>query len=138
LYKFGFANLSQSIDRHDNLHLVNCRITNAVKCLPPANKPTGKEIRTCNCYLRSELAMLNKGAVILALGRVAHNAVLMALNFRSRLYPFRHGQAHAMVNGLWLLDCYHCSRYNTQTRRLTTEMFTEIFYKVVELLNKTI
>jgi len=138
LHRFGFASRPHSIDRRDGLQLVHCRITNAVKCLPPGNKPTTAEIRTCNRYLRSELAVLGKGSVILALGRIAHQAVLMALDYPISSHPFRHGQVHTLANGLRLVDCYHCSRYNTQTGRLTPEMFTNVFKKIVELIDISI
>jgi uracil-DNA glycosylase family 4 len=138
LFRFGFANKAVSTDINDGLKLLNCRITNAVKCLPPENKPISQEINTCNRYLVSELEQLGKGVVILALGRIAHNAVLKALNLKQKDYVFSHGQLFSVANGNWLLNSYHCSRYNTQTRRLTTEMFDNIFYNIVELLNITI
>lgn len=135
LYEFGYSNQPQSVDRKDRLKLHGCRITNAVKCLPPENKPTAEEIRTCNDYLRTELDGLRKGTVILALGRVAHEAVLRALDLKRKDYPFRHGIQYPLTNGLRLLDSYHCSRYNTQTRRLTEEMFVDIFKKIHEIIN---
>jgi len=138
LFRFGFANKAVSTDINDGLKLLNCRITNAVKCLPPENKPMSQEINTCNQYLISELEQLGKGVVILALGRIAHIAVLKALNLKQKDYVFGHGQLFSVANGCWLLDSYHCSRYNTQTRRLTAEMFDDIFYNIVELLNITI
>lgn len=127
LYKFGFASVPESNSLNDRLKLRDCRITNAVKCVPPQNKPNGAEITTCNHYLRAELAELPATAVILALGRIAHEAVLRALALKSSLFGFRHAAAHALDANITLLDSYHCSRYNTQTRRLTTEMFEAVF-----------
>ena len=138
LFRFGFANKPDSTSINDGLKLHNCRITNAVKCLPPENKPNGHEINTCNQYLSGELEKLGKGLVILALGHIAHNAVLKALGLKLKDNPFIHGHLHSINNEKWLLDSYHCSRYNTQTRRLTAEMFDEIFYNIVEILNITI
>jgi len=134
LHRFGFANKLVSEHKNDGLLLKKCRITNAVKCLPPENKPTGDEISTCNHYLKAELSALDPGTVILALGTIAHKATLMALDLKQKSYPFGHGHLHELTGGRWLLDSYHCSRYNTQTRRLTEKMFHEIFNKVVELL----
>ena len=137
LHRFGFANKPVSEHKNDGLRLKNCRITNAVKCLPPENKPTGDEINTCNHYLAVELSELNSGTVILALGTIAHRATLMALGLKQKSYPFGHGHLHGVTGKRWLLDSYHCSRYNTQTRRLTEKMFHEIFNKIHELLEIT-
>ena len=137
LYRFGFSNQARSENRHDDLILKNCRITNAVKCLPPENKPTGQEITTCNRYLAAELAGLGSGTVILALGRIAHQAVVKGLDLMQKDYPFRHGQLYSVTRGRRLLDSYHCSRYNTQTKRLTPRMFDEIFYKILEIIDIT-
>ena len=126
LYDFGFGSLPISRSRDDGLQLIGCRITNAVKCLPPENKPTGSEARQCNTYLRAELADLGSGAVVLALGRLAHGAVLTALGLKQKDFPFAHGAGYVLPGGRRLLDSYHCSRYNTQTRRLTTEMFRAV------------
>lgn len=130
LYKFGFANRPVSESASDGLELIGCRITNAVKCLPPANKPETAEIRQCNAYLKTELAALKPGTAVLALGNVAHAAVLMALGLKAKNYPFGHGAASALPNNLRLYDSYHCSRYNTQTKRLTTEMFEAVFARI--------
>ena len=127
LYDFGFSNRPESISRDDGLQLSNCRITNAVKCLPPQNKPLIGEIRQCNSFLRQELAELPAGAVVLALGKIAHDAVLRASGLRLSAHPFGHASLHHLHDDLTLIDSYHCSRYNTQTRRLTTDMFSEIF-----------
>lgn len=137
LHEFGFASQPEAVQRHDGLKLHNCRITNAVKCAPPGNKPEASEINTCNRYLKTELNTLKEGTVILALGRIAHNAVLKALSLKQSQYVFAHGRQHSLADERWLLDSYHCSRYNTQTGRLTEKMFQDIFYKVNELLNIT-
>ena len=126
LHRFGFADRPESLAADDGLRLSGCRITNAVKCLPPENKPTGAEVRNCNPYLRAELAALEPAGVVLALGLVAHHAVLRALDLKQSVYRFGHGAEHALPAGRRLLDSYHCSRYNTQTRRLTTEMFQAV------------
>jgi uracil-DNA glycosylase family 4 len=130
LYKFGFSNRPESLAVDDGLKLKQCRITNAVKCLPPANKPTGGEINTCNIYLSGDLAGLRKGTVILALGGIAHNAVLKALGLKLKDYPFGHGEFYPLPSGLVLATSYHCSRYNTQTRRLTEAMFHTVFRRI--------
>ncbi|MDX1823753.1 MAG: uracil-DNA glycosylase [Thiohalomonadales bacterium] len=130
LHKFGFSNRSESVAADDGLRLKQCRITNAVKCLPPANKPTGAEITTCNTYLAAELAGLKQGAVVLALGSIAHNAVLKALGLKLKDYPFGHGVFYSLPSGLVLATSYHCSRYNTQTRRLTEAMFHAVFRRI--------
>ncbi|MEO8331607.1 MAG: uracil-DNA glycosylase [Gallionella sp.] len=130
LHKYGFASSADPLngagDANPALKLKNCRITNAVRCLPPQNKPEPVEIRNCNAYVAEELAMLPHGAAILALGTIAHQAVLMALNLRKSEFPFGHGARHELPGGLTLFDSYHCSRYNTQTKRLTTAMFEAV------------
>jgi len=126
LYRYGFGSQAIAVSPDDGLKLKGCRITNAVKCLPPENKPLPAEVRTCNSYLRAELQALAPQAV-LALGTVAHQAVLRALDCRIADFPFEHGARHRLRPDLLLFDSYHCSRYNTQTRRLTPEMFREIF-----------
>ena len=127
LHKYGFASKPQSVSASDDLQLNNCRITNAVKCLPPENKPLPAEITTCNQFLAAELQQLAPNNVILALGNVAHLAVLKAFGLRIKDYKFGHAARHSLPSGLILYDSYHCSRYNTQTRRLTTEMFHAVF-----------
>ncbi|MFQ5936431.1 MAG: uracil-DNA glycosylase [Acidiferrobacterales bacterium] len=136
LYDHGLASAPESRSKSDGLKLKNCRITNAVKCLPPENKPNGEEVRTCNPYLRAELAAVPAGAVILALGAVAHQAVIRAFALKQTMYPFVHGKHHPLPNGRHLLDSYHCSRYNTQTGRLTPRMFRNVVAKAVKLLAK--
>jgi uracil-DNA glycosylase family 4 len=134
LYKFGFANRAESVSRDDGLKLRNCRITNAVKCLPPENKPVGAEVTACNGFLAAEIATLKPGSVVLALGTVAHKAVLRAVGLRQNAAIFSHGAHHRLPQGNVLLDSYHCSRYNTQTGRLTTPMFEQVFAKAEKLL----
>ncbi len=129
LHQFGFASHAGSADPDDGLTLIDCRITNAVKCLPPENKPLPLEVRTCNPYLRHEIDALNP-RVVLALGVVAHRAVLMALGLRQDSHRFAHGAEHAVSDRLTLVDSYHCSRYNTQTRRLTSAMFESVMMAV--------
>jgi uracil-DNA glycosylase len=137
LHKFGFATQPQSTHADDDLRLLDARITNAVKCLPPANKPMPVEIRTCNAYLAAELRGAPAGAAILALGRIAHEATLFALGLPQRQHGFAHGARHALANDIMLFDSYHCSRYNTNTRRLTTTMFEEVFVAVTRHLGST-
>lgn len=138
LYKFGYSNKPDSISAKDGLKLTNCRITNAVKCLPPQNKPTGEEINTCNSFLREELMALPKGAVVLALGSIAHNSVVKALGFKLKTFPFGHNVTHELENGITLIDSYHCSRYNTQTKRLTTQMFHDVFENIGEHIDASV
>jgi uracil-DNA glycosylase family 4 len=130
LYTFGFASQPLSVSADDNLRLTDCRITNAVKCLPPENKPEPAEIKTCNHYLTSEFQAAPEVKVILALGLVAHKAVLMALGLRQSALVFGHGARHVLPDGRILIDSYHCSRYNTQTRRLTSADFQDVFRKI--------
>jgi uracil-DNA glycosylase family 4 len=134
LYEYGFASAPESLSRDDGLRLHDCRITNAVKCLPPANKPLGSEVRACNAFLADELQSLPDGAVVFALGGVAHAAVLRALGLKAKDHPFGHGNEYPLERGGTLLDSYHCSRYNTQTKRLTTEMFQQVVGRARELL----
>ncbi len=127
LHKYGFASAAQSVSAEDGLQLTDCRITNAVKCLPPENKPTGQEINTCNQFLAAELAALPASTIILALGNVAHQAVLKAHQLKVGGYKFGHAMRHVLPNGQVFYDSYHCSRYNTQTKRLTEAMFHGVF-----------
>ena len=130
LHQFGYASAPESVSVDDGLQLIGCRITNAVKCLPPANKPEPAEIRECNRFLAAELAGLPDHASILALGQIAHQAVLRALNLKLKDYPFSHASDHRLPDGRRLVSSYHCSRYNTQTRRLTPEMFAAVFTQI--------
>lgn len=130
LHQFGYASAPESVSVDDGLQLIGCRITNAVKCLPPANKPEPAEIRECNHFLAAELAGLPDHASILALGQIAHQAVLRALNLKLKDYPFSHASDHRLPDNRRLVSSYHCSRYNTQTRRLTPEMFAAVFTQI--------
>ncbi|MDD3518705.1 MAG: uracil-DNA glycosylase [Chromatiales bacterium] len=134
LHRHGFSTSPESRSRDDGLQLRDVRITNAVKCLPPENKPLPLEITACNHFLAKEIAMLPDDAVILALGTIAHNAVLRALGLKLTQYRFAHGAEHRL-DDRHLLDSYHCSRYNTQTRRLTPAMFDEVFARARALLS---
>ena len=130
LHAFGWANQPTGAAVGDGLALAGCRITNAVKCLPPQNKPLPVEIANCNAYLAADLKTVRRGAAVLALGRVAHDAALRALGLKPSAYPFAHGAVHRLdpaIEGAALFDSYHCSRYNTNTRRLTPEMFRAVF-----------
>ena len=126
LHALGLSSAAASKDRSDGLQLRGVRITNAVKCLPPENKPLPAEIKTCNPYLAAELATLSSVKVVLALGLVAHEAVLIAAGLKRSSLKFAHGAEHELPAGRTLFDSYHCSRYNTQTRRLTQEMFGRV------------
>jgi uracil-DNA glycosylase family 4 len=127
LYAFGYASRPVSVAADDGLQLIGCRITNAVKCVPPENKPETGEIVRCNDYLKQELAGLPPSSAILALGQIAHAAVLRALGLKAKDFGFGHDVRHALPSGRFLYDSYHCSRYNTQTRRLTPDMFRAVF-----------
>ena len=133
LHKFGFGTHQGSDDPDDGLELIDCRITNAVKCLPPDNKPVGAESNTCNRDLANELEELPAGSVILALGGIAHRAVIKALKLRQASYPFGHEALHDLGK-VRMLDSYHCSRYNTNTGRLTAAMFESVFKTASKLL----
>jgi uracil-DNA glycosylase family 4 len=133
LFKFGLSSAPVSSAADDGLALKDARITNAVKCLPPANKPLPLEIKVCNAFLRAELAQSPKVRVILALGTIAHAAVLRALDLRLGQYRFGHAAEHSLSGGRVLLNSYHCSRYNTQTRRLTGPMFEAIIERALAL-----
>ena len=135
LHKYGFASREESLSVDDGLQLKDARITNAVKCLPPDNKPVGAEINTCNKFLANELATVADDAVVFALGGIAHRAIIKALGLRQADYKFGHAAEHRMPGRFLLLDSYHCSRYNTNTRRLTEEMFDGVFARARELLD---
>ena len=144
LYRFGLTSRADSIGAGDGLVLHGCRITNAVKCLPPQNRPATDEVKECNGYLRAELQSLAAGSVVLSLGQIAFGAVLRALDQTIAHYKFRHGAAYIIdspgidspgIESLVLLASYHCSRYNTQTGRLTSAMFEEVVHQAVTLLD---
>jgi uracil-DNA glycosylase family 4 len=135
LKKFGFARGVFAARPDDGLELLDCRITNAVRCVPPENKPTPQEIAACRPFLATELASLPRLRVMVALGAIAHQALLGALGLRRAAFPFVHGAFHRLPDGRWLADSYHCSRYNTNTGRLTPEMFETVFAGVRERLD---
>ena len=135
LHKYGFATRDHSESADDGLELLDCRITNAVKCLPPDNKPVGAEINTCNAYLANELRSLPRGSVVMALGGIAHRAIVKALRLRQADYRFGHAALHDL-GPFRVLDSYHCSRYNTNTGRLTEAMFDAVFAEARHLLDK--
>lgn len=134
LHEFGLSSAPVSVARDDGLQLLGCRITNAVKCLPPQNKPLPQEVTTCNQFLARELLSLPHAAVILALGGVAHGAVLRAFGLKLKQFPFGHATHYTLPDGRQFLSSYHCSRYNTQTRRLTRDMFRDVVRRAVELM----
>jgi len=127
LAKFGFSNGTYDRRADDGLELINCRITNAVRCVPPKNKPLGSEIKKCRQFLAGELFRDTKPQALLALGRVAHDSLLSTLELRKSRFPFSHCARHDLGKNLILYDSYHCSRYNTNTGRLTQEMFNAVF-----------
>jgi uracil-DNA glycosylase family 4 len=137
LHEFGFSSAPESLAADDGLQLANARITNAVKCLPPDNKPVGAEINTCNPFLAAEITALPAGAVVVALGGIAHRAIIKAIGGRQADFRFGHGAEYPLDDRLTLLDSYHCSRYNTNTGRLTPEMFRHIFARAREMLDMT-
>jgi uracil-DNA glycosylase len=130
LLDFGFARGRYAASRDDGLELVDCLITNAVRCVPPENKPTPAEIGTCRPFLTSRLAASAGVRAVLALGRIAHDSTLNALSARKAAYPFAHAARHDVREGLALFDSFHCSRYNTNTGRLTRQMFRDVFAAV--------
>lgn len=132
LFKFGLANKPESVSLDDGFKLIKCKITNAVKCLPPQNKPTGEEVNICNQFLVDEIAAMPKGSVIIALGGVAHSAVLKTQALKLSQYKFAHAVVHELDQH-YLVDSYHCSRYNTQTKRLTEKMFHDVFKRALKL-----
>ena len=135
MHKYGFGSKAESLSADDGLALLDCRITNAVKCLPPDNKPVGAEINTCNRFLANELDTLQPGSVVLALGGIAHRAIVKACGLRQADYKFAHAADHDL-GAFRMLDSYHCSRYNTNTGRLTPEMFDTVFAKAKVMLDK--
>jgi uracil-DNA glycosylase family 4 len=135
LHRYGFGSKAESLSADDGLTLLDCRITNAVKCLPPDNKPIGLEINTCNRFLANELDTLEPGSVALALGGIAHRAIVKARGLRQADYKFAHAADHDL-GAFRMLDSYHCSRYNTNTGRLTPDMFDTVFAKAKVMLDK--
>lgn len=127
LIKTGRAKGTYQKHRDDGLELIDCRITNAVRCVPPENKPTTEEANTCRPFLIDEIEAMENLHTILSLGLISHNAVLKTFGLKQSAYKFGHGAKHQITEKITLLDSYHCSRYNTQTGRLTAEMFVDVF-----------
>lgn len=134
LLKYGFAKGKYLARPDDGLELVDARITNAVRCLPPENKPIGEEINNCRPFLAGELSGLPELQIILCLGLISHNSVVKTLGARQANYKFTHGAVHE-IGSFRVIDSYHCSRYNTNTGRLTTKMFEDVFDTISNLLN---
>jgi uracil-DNA glycosylase family 4 len=134
LLRYGFATGRYEVRVDDTLQLVDARISNAVRCVPPENKPTGTEIATCRPFLAANLGAMPGLAIIVALGRIAHDSVIVALGERPSRFPFGHGARHGLA-GIALYDSYHCSRYNTNTGRLTPAMFEAVFAAIRDELD---
>ena len=126
--KFNFSKGKYAGTIDDSLKLKDCTITNAVRCVPPKNKPISEEINNCNDFLKKTIEIHKNLKVIIALGLIAHKSIISALNLKQKLYKFKHGNKHK-IDHLILIDSYHCSRYNTNTRRLNQEMFEKIFFE---------
>jgi len=131
LHQLGVATNSESLSADDGLQLVGVRITNAVKCLPPQNRPTGEEIRCCNLFLYEEIAAPPSDCRLLALGGIAHQAVVRSYGVPLSHFRFGHGSEHRMPDGRRLIDSYHCSRYNQNTHRLTAAMFVSVLQQAL-------
>ena len=134
LGKYGFARGDYGAHPDDGLELIDCRITNAVRCVPPENKPTPDEIRTCRDFLAATIAEMKKLRAVVVLGRIAHDSVVTALGAKKSAMPFTHGGKHEL-DQLTLFSSYHCSRYNTNTGVLTPEMFRKVFAGVRNYLD---
>jgi uracil-DNA glycosylase len=134
LTEFGFARGHYAASPDDGLQLLDCRITNAVRCVPPDNKPTSQEITTCRDYLKAAIAEMNNLLAVVALGRIAHESFVQASGARRSQFPFAHGRAHVFAT-LTLLDSYHCSRYNTNTGVLTPQMFRDVIAAARKLID---
>lgn len=130
LAKYGFSKGDYDARPDDGVSLTSAMISNAVRCAPPGNKPTPLEIRTCRPFLEARIAALPRLKAIICLGRIAHESTLAALGLKAREAPFGHGAAHQLARGITLFDSYHCSRYNTNTGRLTEKMFEQVFAAV--------
>lgn len=131
LFDLGLSNQPTSDSANDALQLHGVRITNAVKCLPPQNKPETSEIKQCNAYLKAEINALPTSCNLLALGKIAHDSIIRAYNLKLSALKFGHAAEHILPDGRKLFDSYHCSRYNTQTRRLTEKMFKSVLGKAI-------
>lgn len=136
LKTFGFARGEYRADPNDGFTLIDAMITNAVRCAPPENKPTPEEIKTCRPFLSARIEALPKARVLIALGSIAHESVLRAHGMKPSAAKFGHGAETALADGRVMISSYHCSRYNTQTRRLTTEMFEAVFARAKEMLSR--
>lgn len=136
LRKFGLATGAYKARADDGFRLRDTFITNAVKCVPPQNKPVGLEIKTCRRFLAADLMALSRWRVLLALGRIAHNSLVAMLDRRQKDFAFGHGHVHGLDGRRWLVDSYHCSRYNTNTKRLTEAMFEGVFETIIERLDQ--
>jgi uracil-DNA glycosylase family 4 len=136
LLKVGLARGHHNLTEPQTLELVDCMISNAVRCVPPANKPTPEEIATCRRFLIGRIGALPNLRSLLALGRIAHDSILDALHLKRRHFPFAHGKRHELPSGLLLFDSYHCSRQNTNTGRLTTPMFEKVLSEVAASLHR--
>ena len=134
--KFGFSSGTYKADQDDGLELRGAMITNAVRCVPPANKPVGAEINQCRPFLQSRIDALPRLKVMLCLGKIAHDSTVRALSLKLKDHPFGHGSEYEVSGGMTLLSSYHCSRYNTNTRRLTPEMFESVFARARELISR--
>lgn len=133
LHRHGLASAPTSDHADDGLQLLDCRITNAVRCVPPQNKPVGAEINNCRPYLVDELNAVPQGGAVFALGKIAHDSVVRALGLRLANNTFAHAAEHLLPGNRTLIDSYHCSRYNTNTRRLTPEMFDAVVERAKQL-----
>lgn len=133
LHRFGFASKPVSVSRQDDLKLIDCRITNCVRCVPPQNKPTPEEVRNCRPFLEAGLGALPNLKAVVALGQIAHQSAVKALGGKLPKCPFGHGARHRMPSGVLVFDSYHCSSYNQNTGRLTPEMFEAVFAEAMAL-----
>ena len=134
LMRYGFAAGEFGAHPNDGLQLNNCRITNAVRCVPPQNKPIASEINTCRQFLLHELFETPAPMFILALGRIAHDSILKALDLKQKLFPFGHNRHHVIGDNRHLISSYHCSRYNINTGRLTVQMFDQVLENICRLM----
>ena len=133
LEKFGLSNGKYKANKNDGLKLRNCTITNSVRCVPPKNKPSAEEINNCKSYLLNTIINHKNLKVIIALGHIAHRSIISIHNLKQNKFPFSHSKEHYLEN-YTLIDSYHCSRYNTNTGRLTNKMFDDIFIKAKKLI----
>ncbi len=134
LSEFNLSSGLYTPTTEDDLKLLDCRITNAVKCVPPQNKPIASEIKNCQNFLKSEITSMKRLRVILALGTIAHNSALDIFGCRKSNHKFAHNSQHQLNKRITLIDSYHCSRYNTNTGRLTEKMFREVFISLTKIM----